>query len=690
MSETDKNELKQTPADTCCCGHGSHHEHGHEHGGCCCGHDHHEHSHGHECDPDEPTRCISCGAPMGSGGGHSRSMGRPAFAFFGGLLILNSFLLPLIFENVIFAADLSAALGAICLALPIVATAVKDLIEGRVYMNELVALAILAAFTGGDFRTAGIIAFFLLITIIIETHTASGAQRSIEALIRLTPHTAHRQNEDGMESDVDVLQLTIGDTIIVRPGENFPVDGTIINGQSAVNQASITGESLPVDKAPGDDIFAGTLNISGLLKIRVTKLGSDTTLGKVKDMILSAERNKTPIVRIIDRYAGYYTPTILMLATITWWLTDGNMNRVIALLVIACPCAVVLATPTTIVAAVAAAARLGILIKNISHLELTAKIRTVVFDKTGTLTEGELSVARLTPADGVQPAELVQTAVSLEAHSNHPTALAIQRLAADAGISPLSAEQVSEEHGKGVSAVLNGIKVHVGRAAWLKSCGITVPESVDESEGMSVVYVSSGTKFLGWIGFKDKIRKEAAEAIRELKKLGVNHCAMVTGDRASVAKVIAAQLDIDDVRSDCLPETKVAYVEDVKKHSIVAVVGDGVNDAPALAAGDLGIAMGAIGSDIAINSASVALMTNDLRRIPLLVRLSRKTNTVMNQNLAFGLLFVLSGIIFSVFGIMSPVLAAVLHAVSTLIVIFNSARLVRTGEEITTEEIRHD
>ncbi len=690
MSETDKNELKQTPADTCCCGHGSHHEHGHEHGGCCCGHDHHEHSHGHECDPDEPTRCISCGAPMGSGGGHSRSMGRPAFAFFGGLLILNSFLLPLIFENVIFAADLSAALGAICLALPIVATAVKDLIEGRVYMNELVALAILAAFTGGDFRTAGIIAFFLLITIIIETHTASGAQRSIEALIRLTPHTAHRQNEDGTESDVDVLQLAIGNTIIVRPGENFPVDGTIINGQSAVNQASITGESLPVDKAPGDDIFAGTLNISGLLKIRVTKLGSDTTLGKVKDMILSAERNKTPIVRIIDRYAGYYTPTILMLATITWWLTDGNMNRVIALLVIACPCAVVLATPTTIVAAVAAAARLGILIKNISHLELTAKIRTVVFDKTGTLTEGELSVARLTPADGVQPAELVQTAVSLEAHSNHPTALAIQRLAADAGISPLSAEQVSEEHGKGVSAVLNGIKVHVGRAAWLKSCGITVPESVDESEGMSVVYVSSGTKFLGWIGFKDKIRKEAAEAIRELKKLGVNHCAMVTGDRASVAKVIAAQLDIDDVRSDCLPETKVAYVEDVKKHSIVAVVGDGVNDAPALAAGDLGIAMGAIGSDIAINSASVALMTNDLRRIPLLVRLSRKTNTVMNQNLAFGLLFVLSGIIFSVFGIMSPVLAAVLHAVSTLIVIFNSARLVRTGEEITTEEIRHD
>ena len=659
----------------CACGH----DHLHAAPACSCGHDHkHEH---HEADPDEPTRCISCGAPIG-GKGHSRSMGRPLFAFFGGLLILNSYLLPVFFENMDFTANLSAFLGAVCLALPIVITAIKDLLEGRVYMNELVALAILAAFAGGDFRAAGLIAFFLLITIIIETHTASGAQRSIEALIRLTPHTA-RKLEGNRETEVDVLELAINDLILVRPGENFPVDGIIVNGKSAVNQASITGESLPVDKAAGDEIYAGTMNISGALTVQVTKLGSDTTLGKVKDMILSAERNKTPIVRIIDRYAGYYTPTIVMLATITWWLTDGNLNRVIALLVIACPCAVVLATPTTIVAAVAAAARLGILIKNISHLELTAKIRAVVFDKTGTLTEGELSVARLSPANNIQPAVLVQTAVSLESQSNHPTALAIQRLAKEAGIKALPAVDLAEEHGKGVSARINGKQIYVGRATWLKSFGVRVPESIDESEGMSVVYVSSDTEFLGWIGFKDKIRPEAAEAIRDLKTLGVTHCAMVTGDRAAVAAVIASQLDIDEVRSDCLPQTKVEYVEKVKKNSVVAVVGDGVNDAPALAAGDLGIAMGAIGSDIAINSASVALMTNDLRRIPMLVKLSRKTNSIMNQNLAFGLLFVLCGIILSVFGGMDPIMAAILHTVSTLIVIFNSARLVRTGEEMT-------
>ena len=666
--------IKHKQQHQCGCGH----DHRHDDHACSCGHDH-KHDH-HEADPDEPTRCISCGAPIG-GKGHSRSMGRPLFAFFGGLLILNSYLLPLFFENADFTADLSAFLGAFCLALPIVTTAVKDLLEGRVYMNELVALAILAAFAGGDFRAAGLIAFFLLITTIIETHTASGAQRSIEALIRLTPHTA-RKLEGDKETEVDVLDLAINDLIVVRPGENFPVDGVIVSGRSAVNQASITGESLPVDKVAGDEIYAGTMNISGALTIRVTKLGSDTTLGKVKDMILSAERNKTPIVRIIDRYAGYYTPTIVMLATITWWLTDGNLNRVIALLVIACPCAVVLATPTTIVAAVAAAARLGILIKNISHLELTAKIRAVVFDKTGTLTEGELSVARLSPAENIQPAVLVQTAVSLEAKSNHPTALAIQRLAKEAGIKALSADDLAEEHGKGVSALVNGKRIYVGRAAWLKSFGVTVPESIDESEGMSVVYVSSDSEFLGWIGFKDKIRPEAAEAIRDLKSLGITHCAMVTGDRAAVATVIASQLDIDEVRSDCLPQTKVEYVEKVKKNSVVAVVGDGVNDAPALAAGDLGIAMGAIGSDIAINSASVALMTNDLRRIPMLVKLSRKTNSIMNQNLAFGLLFVLCGIILSVFGGMDPILAAILHTVSTLIVIFNSARLVRTGEEM--------
>jgi Zn2+/Cd2+-exporting ATPase len=638
----------------------------------------HDHSHSHNC----PT----CGN-LSDGTGHDRSMGRFSVAMVGGLFIINSFILQWMLPEQRMAAELSAALGAIILAYPIIATAIKDLLQGKVYMNELVALALLAAFAGEDRQTAGIIAFFLLITIIIESRTASGAQRSIEGLVKLTPNDA-RKLIDGKEVNVPALELMVSDVIRVRPGENFPVDGRIITGDSTVNQASITGESLPVDKFPDDDVYAGTQNLTGAIDVEVTKIGEDTTLGKVKDMLLQAEGSKTPIIRIIDRYAGYYTPTILMLAAITWWFT-GDMNRVITLMVIACPCAIVLATPTAVVAAVAAAARLGIFIKNVSHLELASKIRSFVFDKTGTLTDGILSVVTLKPFGETAQAELLKMTAAAETHSNHPTAIALQKLAGEAGLKLPAAENFTETHGKGVEAMIDGKKIQVGRPAWLESLGIHIehPEN-QEAHGMSVVYTACDGKVMGWVGFKDKMRKEAPEIISDLRILGVKHCAMITGDRGSVAEGVAAQLKLEEFRSECLPETKVEYVEEIKKNSLVAVVGDGVNDAPALAAGDLGIAMGAIGSDIAVNSASIALMTNDLRRIPMLVFLSRKSRIIINQNLFMGMLFVFGGMILSVFGLMTPIWAAILHSFSTILIIFNSARLVRTGEELTLEEQR--
>jgi len=674
MSDTDK----KLHAETCACGCGHDHDH-HDHAGetCSCGHDHHEHMDG---------TCICGHDHKAEGGvGHDRAMGKIFFVLFGGILTLNSFLIDWTMPDLAFASELSSLLGAFILALPIIVTAVKDLINGKVYMNELVALAILAALASADFQTAGIIAFFLLLTIIIETRTASGAQRSIEELIKLTPNTARRLDGD-QETEVQATTLKVGDRIRVRPGENFPVDARIIAGESTVNQASITGESIPVEKSVGSDVFAGTQNLTGLVDLEVTKVGEDTTLGKVKDMILQAESSRTPVVRIIDRYAGYYTPTVLMLAWITWWFTE-DMNSVIAFLVIACPCAVVLATPTAVVAAVAAAARLGIFIKNVSHLELASKITSFVFDKTGTLTDGLLSVVKLQPAEGVSPAELLKIAGAVERYSNHPTAVAIQKLAAEAGLDFDDASDFSETHGRGVSAVVNGEAVLVGRSGWMREQGVAVEEAgKEESEGMSVVYVSCGGRVRGWIGFRDKIRKEAPEMLSELRRQGVRYCAMVTGDRPSVAESVARQLAIDEFRSECLPDGKVQFVENVKRNSRVAVVGDGVNDAPALAAGDLGIAMGAIGSDIAINSASIALMTNDLRRIAMLVFLSRKSQMIINQNLLFGMLFVFGGMILSMVGVMTPIWAAVLHAGSTLIIIFNSARLVRTGEELTLEE----
>ncbi len=653
---------------------------GESHEACACGH---HHCHEHE---ESAGFCpCGCGAPAG-GKGHDRSMARLSVALLGGLFTANSFLLEALLPQQSFAAMFSAFLGAAILALPIIITAVRDLVNGKVYMNELVALAILAALAGGNFQTAGIIAFFLLLTIIIETRTASGAQRSIEELIKLTPNTA-RALADGEEKEVPAASLHTGDIIRVRPGENFPADARIIRGESTVNQASITGESVPVDKETGDEVYAGTQNLTGMLELEVTKVGEDTTLGKVKEMILAAESSRSPVVRIIDRYAGYYTPSVLMLAGVTWCFT-GSMERIITLMVIACPCAVVLATPTAVVAAVAAAARLGILIKNVSHLELAARISAFVFDKTGTLTDGVLSVVKLNVMDSsITQAELLKTAVSAERYSNHPTALALQKLAQEAGIVPDEADDFQEVHGKGVIAGINGTVCRVGRAGWMREQGLDFADGdASVQAGMSIVYVALGSRVLGWIGLRDKIRKESAEMVASLRRQGVRLVAMVTGDRSSVAETVAGQLSLDEFRSECLPETKVEFVEKVKKHARVAVVGDGVNDAPALAAGDLGIAMGAIGSDVAINSASIALMTNDLRRIPMLIQLSRKSRLIINQNLFFGMAFVFGGILLSVFGMMTPVFAAVLHTASTLIIIFNSARLVRTGEELTYQD----
>ena len=622
-----------------------------------------------------------------------RSLVLVGFAVLGGMLTANSFILSYFLPGQTFAATFSALFGAFVLAMPIIYTAIKDLFSGKVYMNELVALAILAALAGGNYQTAGghfqnagVIAFFLLLTIIIESRTASGAQRSIEELVKLTPNQVHLL-KDGKEVDADVLSLSLGDVIRVRPGENFPVDATVISGETIVNQASITGESMPVDKVAGDDVYAGTQNLTGLVELKVTRLGEDTTLGKVKSMIMQAENSRTPIVRIIDRYAGYYTPTILMLAGITWWFS-GDISKVITLLVIACPGAIMLASPTAIVAAVAAAARLGIFIKDVSHLELAARIRGFVFDKTGTLTDGLLSVVKLVPFGEVSQAELLKVAAAAEANSNHPTAVALVKLAEEAQIALPQVSEFKEVHGKGVNAVIDGVAVAVGRSAWLEQQELVLPEdfNADDTEGLSVVFVARDNQIIGWIGLSDKIRKEASQALADLRNLGIRHVAMVTGDRESVAEKVANTLDIDEFRSECLPEAKVEYVENAKKSYPTAVVGDGVNDAPALAEGDLGIAMGAIGSDVAINSASIALMTNDLRRIPMLINLSQKSRMVIYQNLCIGILFVFGGMVLLVFDKMTPVGAAILYTLSTLVVIFNSARLVRTGEELTLEE----
>lgn len=619
----------------------------------------------------------------------------------GGVLLVCSFLAQLLWSNDFYADTLGFA-SAILLGAPLVWVAIKDMIEGHMHMNELVALAVLAAFAIGQYQEAAAIAFFMILSVLIENRTALGAQASIESLVRITPTRAHRLR-DGQETEVEAKELRTGDIVRVRPGDNIPADGKVVRGGSTVNQANITGESLPVDKVEGDEVFGGTINVTGVMDLEVTKAGHDTTLGRVKDLILQAERTKIPIMRMIDRYAGWYTPTVLMLVAIMLWFnlrqdTANAVERAIAMLVIACPCALILATPTAMVAGLSSAARLGVLVKNVIDLEAARNLTAIVFDKTGTLTTGSLSVTRLSPAEGVDAVELLRAAASVEQNSKHPVARAVVDVARKAKLrleEPTGFEEVS---GRGVRGKVTNGQVLVGRSTWLTDAGVvqlpadsvtTIVEtqSSPEAEGLSLLFVVRDGKLLGWIGLEDNARAEAPAAIDKLRDLGIKNLTIVTGDRQSVAKRVAAQMHMTNFKADVLPHEKLELVDALKaKGHRVAVIGDGVNDAPALAAGDVSIAMGAAGSDVAIHSASIALMNNNLNRIPFLVQLSRQTSRVIRQNLLIGGGFIIIFMALAAAGKVTAITAAALHVVSSLLVVFNSARLVREGEDIEHAE----
>ncbi len=567
-----------------------------------------------------------------------------------------------------------------------------DVREGGILsINELVAIAVLAAFGSGEsqiggYQTAGIIAFFMLLGELIETRTAAGARASIESLIKLTPTKARRITTNNGEEEVAARDLAVGDVIRIRPGDNVAADGVIVSGQGSFNQANITGESLPVDKKPGDEVFAGTQNLTGVLEVKVTRAGQDTTLGRVRELILAAEKTKLPIMRIIDQYMVFYTPLVLVLGALVWAFTR-DLNRVITVLVVACPCAFILASPTAMVAALSAAARLGILIKNVGDIELAARINAFIFDKTGTLTTGRLAVSRLAPLGETKPAELLRLAASAEKYSNHPTAKALAQLAEEAGVPLAEPKDFAESAGRGIKARVDGAEIVIGRAQWLKDNRIpddfVKSADLNETEGFSLIFVARNGQCIGWVGLQDQTRAEAREALAGLKETGVRRIAMVTGDRQPVASRVAREIGCEEVVAECLPQNKVEFVRQMKERGYrVAVVGDGVNDAPALAAGDMGIAMGAAGSEVAIHSATIALMNNDLRRLPFLVKLSRQTRGVINQNFLFGVFFIIGGWTAGAFGYLNPIIAAIMHNVGSLIVVFNSARLVRIGEEL--------
>jgi Zn2+/Cd2+-exporting ATPase len=644
----------------------------------------------------------------------SRSLQLQIFAtLIGGTLLLCSLVAGWLWKQPLFAA-LPAALAMLLLGTPLVAAAVRDLVAGKAGMNALVALAVIGAMSSGKYQEAAAVAFFMLVSSLIEKRTAIGAEASIESLIRLAPTKASRLvggaaaargEERGSEQEemVEAKELRPGDTVRVRPGDTIPADGVVVQGASTVNQASVTGESIPAEKAGGDEVFGGTINLTGVLDIEVTKAGADTLLGRVKDLILQAERTRTPIMRLVDQYAAWYTPTILMLVGVVLFFAlknnpDTAFNRAIAMLVIACPSALILATPTAMVAALSAAARLGVLVKSVATLEAARNLTAIVFDKTGTVTSGVLTVTRLAPTDGVEAGELLRLAASAEQNSRHPVARAVTEMARQARVDLSSPTQFEEVAGRGVRATFaDGDTVLVGRASWLAEA-VATPHHIDtealeriqsssEADGLSLLHVVRNGRHIGWIGLEDNARPEAAGAVDRLHTMGISRLVLLTGDRTSVARRIAGQMHFDEFKAEVLPHEKLEMVDALKAAGHrVAVIGDGVNDAPALAAGDVSIAMGAAGSDVAIHSASIALLNSNLDRIPFLVDLSRRAIAVIRQNMVIGGLFIVGFVGLAGAGYVSPVMAALLHVVSGLAVVFNSARLVRCGEDIEQAE----
>ena len=661
--------------------------------------------------PDQVTPAVPRRAPDHAGGEHAAAdvrlhwtlRAQIAATLVGGTLLICSLIAGWLWQQPFFAA-VPAVLAVLLLGGPLVVAAARDLLRGRAGLDALVALAVIGALSTGKYLESAAIAFFMIVSSLIEKRTAAGAEASIESLVRLAPTKASRLvGADGghaEEESIEATALRPGDTVRVRPGDTIPADGRVVRGASTVNQASVTGESVPAEKALGDEVYGGTINVTGVLDVSVTKAGADTLLGRVKDLILQAERTRTPIMRLIDQYAAWYTPTILMLVGVVLFFAlknqpDTAFNRAIAMLVIACPSALILATPTAMVAGLSAAARLGVLIKSVATLEAARGLTAIVFDKTGTVTTGVLAVTRLSPAEGVAAADLLAVAAAAEQNSRHPVARAVTEMARRARVPLATPEQFEEVAGKGVVArFADGSSVMVGRASWLGETAAAVDraaleavQSAPDAEGLSVLHVFRDGRPLGWIGLEDNARPEAAGAVDRLRGMGISRQVLLTGDRTSVARRVAGQMHFDEFKAEVLPHEKLEMVDALKAAGHrVAVIGDGVNDAPALAAGDVSIAMGAAGSDVAIHSASIALLNSNLDRIPFLVDLSRKTIAVIRQNMVIGGLFIVVFMALAGAGLVSPVLAALLHVVSGLAVVFNSARLIRCGEEIEQAE----
>jgi Zn2+/Cd2+-exporting ATPase len=562
--------------------------------------------------------------------------------------------------------------------------------RGRPDMNLLMTIAVCGAVAIGEWFEAATVAFLFALSLTLESWSVGRARRAIEKLLDLTPQVV-RVLENGQVREITPQAVPVGTVFVVRPGERIPLDGEVVRGVSDVNQAPITGESLPVAKEPGATAFAGTVNGVGVLEIRSTKVSGDTTLAHIIRLVNEAQQKRAPSEQWVDRFARYYTPAVMMLAIALLLVPPLVLQqpfsqwvyRALVLLVIACPCALVISTPVSVVAALAAAARNGVLVKGGAYIELPGRLRAVAMDKTGTLTEGKPSVVQVVGMNGHTNAELVERAAAMEAHSDHPLARAILDYAQREGVAFRPADDFRILPGKGATARLDGREYWLGSHRFLEERGQETPSVHDELEalartGRTVVVIGSDKHVCGFLALADQIRPESCQSIQELRNAGVEHVVMLTGDNEGTARAIAEQAGVTEFRAELLPQDKMSAVERlVNEYGAVAMIGDGINDAPAMSRATLGIAMGAAGSDTAIEAADIALMSDDLAKVPWLIQHSRRMLTIIRTNIVLSLAVKAVFVILTLFGHASLWAAITADMGVSLLVIFNALRLLR-------------
>ena len=576
---------------------------------------------------------------------------------------------------------LLALLGVAC-GYRLYAKALRLLFHKKITVQLFVVIAIAASITAGYYIPAATVVLIILAGTTLEDYVLHRTRGAIEKLVNMSPKTALVRREGG-EVELPVEEIKLGETVLVKPGEKIPIDGTVIAGYSAVNQAAITGESMPAEKAKGNYVFAGTLNGNGALEVKTEKIAEDTTLAHIIHLVEEAQEKRAPIQNVADKFTTYFVPSISTLAVVVFTATyllvglQQAITRTVSILLVACPCALSLAVPIALVGAIGNASMRGIIIKGGTNIEKVKDVKSVAFDKTGTLTIGEPKVVNIKPLNIHCEEEVIRYAAIAEKFSEHPISKAVVAKATELGISIPDPTEFKVVPGRGVEAYYGNQEILIGQGMMGTAAAKEEDQAISEfeNEGKTVLPVILDNRVVGLIAVADTLRGNSRDAIERLRQLGIK-TVMITGDNMRAAKSIAGQIGVDEFYAELLPEQKVEMIGKMKHDSVVAMVGDGINDAPALANADVGFAMGAAGSDVAIETADVALLGDDLTKVEYTIKLSRKAFSKMKMNIGFSIAWNVLGLTLASLGLLAPILAAVLQEAGCISVVINSSLLL--------------